>query len=144
MDPTVLSLGSLARAHTQMVVAAVLEAPRSPGCTWQELLLQDCPCLLAASGGENRSVRPPLENCPGARSSVPGPLDWVEMPASQCHPPTVLPTGEALLPEVGGWSAWARLSWLCLPSLTSDPQTACLVGLVTLVLWVGKLRLQTP
>lgn len=104
-----LGLEPLARAPTEMVVAAVLEASRRPAGTGQGPQSRDSPFLLMASGGETKSLGQgrhttprSSENSPRSRSLGPVPLDWVETPGSQHHPPTAPLTGETRLPQVGG------------------------------------------
>lgn len=106
MGLTDLSLEPLARAPTEMVVAAVLEVSRKPTSTGWRPQSRESPSLLVAAGGKTDSLgrrRPttprPLENDPGARSLGPVPLGRAEMPGGQRPPPRAPHTGEAHLPR---------------------------------------------
>lgn len=71
---------------TWMVANTVLEASRSLTGTGQEPQSPDCPHLLEALGGQNKSLgqgrrltSQPTENGLGVRRFGPESLDWIEM-----------------------------------------------------------------
>lgn len=103
MGPTVLRQEPLDIVSTWVVANVVLEASRNLIGTGQEPQSQDCPYLLEALGGENRSLgqgrRPtsqPMKDGLEVRSSGPESPDWIEMLGQQCHLHIVPPIGEGI------------------------------------------------
>lgn len=108
MGPAVLRQEPLNIASTWKVANVVLEASRNLIGTGQESQFQDCPHLLEALGGGNRSLgqgrRPasqPMADGLEVRSSGPESPDWIATLGQQCHLHIVPPTGEACFPGEG-------------------------------------------
>ena len=105
MGPAVLRQEPLGIVPMWMVANVVLEASRNLTGTRQEPQSRDCPPLLEALGGENKTLRQgshptsqPMETGPEARKSGPEFLDWTERLGQQCRLHKAPPTGEACFP----------------------------------------------
>lgn len=105
MGPAVLKQELMGIASAWMVANVVLEASRNLIGTGQDPQSRDCPPLLEALGGENKSLgqgrRPTsqsMETGLEARRSGPEFLDWTERLGQQCRLHIAPPTGEACFP----------------------------------------------